>query len=71
MRLPAVDVIPDKPFKPEVPKRLLDSGFQPAPFAWGGMTADGKRFLFTVPQDAGSAPAPFTMLLNRHAGLQK
>jgi eukaryotic-like serine/threonine-protein kinase len=43
----------------------------PQPGRWTGMyTADGKHFLFPVPEDQ-SAQAPFTVILNWQAGLKQ
>ena len=67
----AVDVTADKPFQAGVPMRLFDSGFAVLLFAYDGMAADGKRFLFPLQQGANSAPAPFTVMLNWQAGLKK
>jgi Tol biopolymer transport system component len=63
----AVDVISDNAFQAGVPKRLFDSGFVGGDY---GITADGKRFLFPLPQGA-EAQTPFTVLLNWQGGVKK
>lgn len=65
----AVDVTADKVFQAGVPRRLFNSEFTPEHLSTYGMTADGKRFLFAVPQSAGARTEPLTVVLNWQAGL--
>jgi Tol biopolymer transport system component len=59
----------DVKFQAGAPARLFDSGF----LAGGGATlsADGKRFIFPLPESATAALATFTVLLSWQAGLRK
>jgi len=67
--LMAVDIDTSKGFQAGTPRRLFTAPPPLLNIAWS-MTADAKRFLFiTTPN--GGRPAPFTVVLNWAAGLNK
>jgi eukaryotic-like serine/threonine-protein kinase len=65
----AVDVSTSGVFQAEIPKALFKV---PRGELFWDVSSDGKRFLMAAPSDASaSAPAPFTVVLNWQAGLNK
>jgi hypothetical protein len=62
----AVDVTTDGTFQAGRPRRLFSAGLITPP----DVTADGKRFLYALPEGA-TAQTPFMVVLNWQAALRK
>jgi hypothetical protein len=63
----AVAINTDKAFQAEAPRRLFDiTGWLTRP----DVTADGKRFLFGLPEGA-NVQTPFMVVLNWQAALKR
>jgi serine/threonine protein kinase len=55
-------------FEAGIPKPLFDL---PKAAAFGGLSADGQKFLLAVPNEEPGPPQPFTVVLNWPAGIKR
>ena len=66
------DVSTEKEFEASVPKRLFLAPAIPNQINGpGDITADGKRFLFVVPESSSGPPSPFFVIMNWQASLKR